>query len=114
MSQTTEIQSKHAIATSAQAQSLFRPSLAQQIPLWAHGSCCTGSLDNARSRTNVARFGIPIAGGFDPGQRFDGFRTMFDLGTAIAGSQAYLGGQILLGRDDALQQAHWTRLEHRA
>jgi hypothetical protein len=51
--------------------------------------------------TNAARFGIPIAGGFDPGQRWDGFRTMFDLGTAIAGPQAYLGGQILLGRDDS-------------
>jgi len=55
--------------------------------------------------TNAARFGIPIAGGFDPGQRWDGFRTMFDLGTAIAGPQAYLGGQILLGRDDSTATA---------
>ena len=35
---------------------------------------------------------------------------MFDLGTAIAGPQAYLGGQILLGRDDNTEQEHWTRL----
>jgi hypothetical protein len=57
--------------------------------------------------SGIAKFALPIlAGGAqmadEKGAKYDGFRTIFDIGTGFLGPKAYLGGQIILGRDDGV------------